>query len=222
MKHAHWSQNPKRKKRPVSNKQRRKTNREKFLDELRKCRFFWVGKQEEFSYKLSKRNKVFFCNITGNPVMVNYKDYRSLLQKYGTKEIAQEHYISPPYRHFLKKYGRAWLYLHKTPQFQKLKLKLQTLMVWFNKLNAPTPNDFQLVKTKVDQLAERFFIKKIDILLNRTDRKIQGMWLKYLPFVYDMFIPAFFSKNQFNIQLDKIVDESTDLNDSSEIYELPT
>ena len=218
MKNTHWSQNSRRRNRPKLKKSRRKTNRQRFLEELEKCRAHWVGEQDAFSYKSSKRNKVFFCNITGNPVMVNYKRYRELLAEYGSKENIQKNFISQPYIEFSKKYGTAWLYMHKTPQFQKLKLKLQTLMLWFNKLTAPTPKEFQIVRQKTDQLAQRFFVKQIDILLNHQDRKIQGMWLKYLPFIYDMFIPAFITKNQFNMTIVKIVDTPSETVDSSHTY----
>ncbi len=199
---------------------RNKNYKNKFLDKLQKDRKAWVGTQEDFNYKLTKRNKVLFCNISGNPILVNYKTYNRLIKEYGSRENLQKFFVSNPFRKLKEQYGTAWLYMHKTPKFGALRLKLQLLMRWFNKKNAPTDFDLRVLREKTDKIKNKFFINRIDIIVDYSCMKIAGMWLKNIPFVYDIYISPFITKHQFNLVYEKIVDESPNQHMLEERYDI--
>lgn len=164
--------------------------RQDFVDQKNQKIADYVGDQTKHTNK-KPRGNVFFCNITGRKCSLDDKTIKKLLLLHGSKEAIQKHFIGFKYRMLVERYGTAWLYLQITPKFIDLKRKLQMLMSYYNNETPKTDSDFKKIVVKMKKVTHANHIKILKpILHKKTDNHIDGVWLKGLPFMYDIFISA--------------------------------
>lgn len=194
---------------PVSTK--RCKTRADFLAVIEECKKIYVGDQTKFNKRMSKSKDIFYCNITGKVVRVTPKRMDDLYKLYGTKEAIQQNFISYKYELLKEKYGTAWLYMHLTPKFKELRNKLRLAILAFNESDR-SMQSLDNIKKKMRKHAKLAGVPEVKpIIHKRTDGHMHGVWLKGLPFVHDMFIPADETKVDWkNVQPEDIIDEVED------------
>ncbi len=155
-------------------------------------RLYWLGDQIKFmaKNKNEKKNNVIYCNVSGTMELITEQRKKNLIKIYGSWELAKKHYINLKYGGLLHTYGPAWLYLQRTPLFIEFKKKVQVILRWYNATNT-TPEDFELLTKKLRPLCRKYMVGLIKpIYYKKNGGRVTGIWLKGLPFIYDIFISA--------------------------------
>lgn len=174
--------------RPHSTKKCR--TRQDFLDVIENCKKEYVGDQVKYNNKMAKNSNIFYCNITGKICQVRASRLAKLRALYGSKEAIQQNFLSFKYEQLRDKYGTAWLYMQLTPKFKELRIKLRLAILAFNESDR-SMESLENIKKKMRKHAKLAGVPEVKpIIHKKTDGHMHGVWLKGLPFVHDIFIPA--------------------------------
>lgn len=120
----------------------------------------------------------------------------------------------------VERYGHAWLYLQMTPKFKELRRKLRLLMYAYNENTNRTMEDFQKYYKKIKFLTKPAGIPIVKTVLHKNKQNmLKGVWLKGIPFIYDIFITSDpIQPNDIEVDPENILIDASDDNPESQEY----
>lgn len=196
--------------------------RQDFLDREKRAQDAYVGDQVKFMFKKSEQKNVFFCNLSGKRCVLGHKQYKKWRELHGSDEGIQRNFFAFKYRKMVSLYGHAWLYLQMTPKFKELRRKLRLLMFAYNDNTDRSMEQFEKYYKKMKWVAKPMGIPVLKTVLHKNKNNfLQGVWLKGIPFVYDIFItseptPA----DQIEMDAEDILEDTSDDNPEEKEYTL--